>query len=299
VKVFGLRRLGLISALIGLLVGSLNVPTAEAAHEPNPFRTGRTLVIPHAGGDGLYPENTMLAWERSLALGAEVVDIDVRLAADGVPVAIHDATVDRTTNATGWVKDLTSTQLATLDAGYRFSRQGKRPFRGRGLTVPRLDTVLRRFPGRLYTLDLKDQRVDLVQPLCTLIARMKLESSLYVGIDVDVQVEEFRKRCPSVRTSGTGEDRQLARAARESGDRSFVSHQLVSQPRYLNDDGTPRVTAESLAWSHSHGTAVLTYVVDNPTDMDRLLQLGVDGIYTRRPDVLLARRRVFEQSRKG
>jgi glycerophosphoryl diester phosphodiesterase len=297
VKGFGLSRLGLLCALSSLALSAVAASPVEAAHQPNPFRTGRTLVIPHAGGDGLFPENTLLAWERTLAMGSEVVDIDVRLAADGVPVAIHDPTVDRTTNGSGRVQDLTSAQLGKLDAGYRFTQKAKQPFRGKGLSVPRLDAVLSRFPGRLYTLDLKDQRVELVQPLCTLIGRMKLEATLYVGIDVDVQVQEFRKRCPSVRTSGTNEDRQLARAARESNDKSFVSHQLVSQPRYLADDGTPRVTAESLAWSHGHGTAVLTYVVDNPKDMDRLLRLGIDGIYTRRPDLLLARRKVYEQSR--
>ena len=249
--------------------------------------TGETLVIPHGGGDGLYPENTIVAWERSAGLigtaATMVVDIDVRLAADGVPVAIHDPTVDRTTNATGLVSEMTSTQLARLDAGYRFKAKGRYPFRGKGYGIPTLVSVLKRFPGRLTTLDLKDQRTELVAPLCELLTNLGRTDTVYVGIDVDAQVLEFRKRCPSVRTSGTNDDRSRSRAAREAGDASFVSHQLVGQPEHT------RVTATSLAWSHSHGTAVLTYVVDDAATMDTLIDLGVDGIYTRRPDRLVAR----------
>ena len=276
-----------VAVAIGLATSVCIVSPANASHQPNPFATGETLVIPHGGGDGLFPENTIVAWERSAALigtkATMVIDVDVRLAADGVPVAIHDPTVDRTTRTSGLVSDMTSAQLATLDAGYRFKANGTYPFRGKGHGVPTVASVLKRFPGRLTTLDLKDQRKELVAPLCKLLTDLGRTDTVYVGIDVDVQVLEFRKRCPTARTSGTSEDRSRSRAACEAADPSFESHQLVSQPEHT------RVTATSLAWSHSHGTAVLTYVVDDPATMDALIDLGVDGIYTRRPDRLLAR----------
>lgn len=63
----------------------------------NPFRTGRTLVIPHGGGDALYPENTLLAYERTIGMGADVVDVDLQLSRDNVVVAIHDGNTGRTT----------------------------------------------------------------------------------------------------------------------------------------------------------------------------------------------------------
>ena len=77
------------------------------------------------------------------------------------------------------------------------------------------------------------------------------------------------------------------RAARLSVDTSFVTKQLVSQPPYRGTDGKPRITPESLAFSHDKGVAVLTWIVDDPKDMRTLIDMGVDGIYTRRPDVLI------------
>jgi glycerophosphoryl diester phosphodiesterase len=253
----------------------------------NPFRIGRPLVIPHAGGDGLFPENTIFAYEQSRAIGGDVIDADVFLTADGIPVAFHDSTLDRTTNGNGRVQDHTYAELATLDAGWDFERQGEFPFRGQGIGIPTIESVLTAFPDMLITLDLKDQRIDVVDPLCSLMRRLGTET-VYVGIDTDQQVERFREVCPEVRTSGTDAERQAMRVAREANDTNFATNQLVSQPRFRADDGTPRVTPETLAFSHSLDIAVLTYVVDDPDDMADLIEMGIDGIYTRRPDLLVA-----------
>ncbi len=253
----------------------------------NPFRIGRPLVIPHAGGDGLFPENTIFAYQRSLAMGADVVDIDVQLSADGVPMALHDATLDRTTNGSGRVSEHTAGELIVLDAGWAFDDGGGFPFRGQGITVPTIEQVLTAFPTQLTTLDMKDQRLVAVAPICELLVRLDRADTVYVGVDTDEQVLEFRRLCPSIHTSGTSAERTLMRAARESGDPAFTTKQLVSQPSYLGDDGQPRVTPESLAFSHSHDIAVLTYVVDDPAAMHDLIEMGIDGIYTRRPDLLI------------
>ena len=78
----------------------------------NPLRTGRTLVIPHGGGDGMFPEDTLLAYVRTIAMGADVVDVDLRLSKDDVVVAFHDATVDRITGTPGSIRAMTFDQLA-------------------------------------------------------------------------------------------------------------------------------------------------------------------------------------------
>jgi glycerophosphoryl diester phosphodiesterase len=297
-----LRRMGIVVGGVGLLAWGLAAcraesgstapqssgpPTAAPVPSDNPFRTGRTLVIPHAGGDGLFPENTLFAYERSTELGGDVVDVDVFLTGDGVPVAFHDATLERTTNGRGRVADHTAAELAALDAGWAFERDGEHPYRGQGIGVPTIEDVLRAFPTTPITLDLKDQRLAVVAPVCELILRLDRARDIYVGIDTDEQVMAFRGQCPDVRTSGTSAERRVARAAREAGDETFVTDQLVSQPRYRDDDGSIRITAEFLAFAHRNDTAVLTYVVDDPDDMRLLIELGVDGIYTRRPDVML------------
>ena len=221
-----------------------------------------------------------------MAAGGDVVDVDVVMTGDGVLIAFHDGTLERTTNGKGLVADKTYADIAKLDAGYRFSRGGKFPYRGKNVRVPTVESVLRAFPKHLATLDLKDQRTEVALPVCQMLRRVG-RTDVYVGVDTTAQVLSFRKNCPEVRTSGTDADRQIARAARDSGDASYVSNQLVSQPSYIGRDGTKRITAEFLAFSHRFNTAVLTYVVDDPRDMEELIDLGIDGIYTRRPDLMV------------
>src|SRR4051794_34313701 len=97
----GLRRL-----LIGvtILVAACAAPTRPAPQaSSNPFRIGRPLVIPHGGGDALFPEDTLYAYQHSRALGGDVIDADVQFSADDVPIAFHDETLERTTNGSGAV----------------------------------------------------------------------------------------------------------------------------------------------------------------------------------------------------
>ena len=262
---------------------------AAAANAPNenPFMIGRPLVIPHAGGDALFPENTLYAYEHSIAMGGDVVDADVFLTSDGIPIAFHDGTLERTTNGTGRVEDTTLDDIADLDAAWNFQPDQQFPLRGMGITVPTIESILTSFPHTLTTLDLKDLRPEAVEPICLLLTSLHRTDDVYVGVDTDQQVMIFRQLCPQVHTSATSAERQAIRAARSAGDTTFVSSQLVGQPAFLADDGTRRITADYLAYSHRLGIAVMTWVVDDPSDMTDLIEMGVDGIYTRRPDLMI------------
>lgn len=259
-----------------------------AADPTNPFRSSRTLVIPHGGGDGLFPENTLLAFERTMAMGADVVDVDLRISGDGVVIAFHDATVDRITGATGTIDKLTYAQLGELDAGWAFTPAGSdgHPFRGQGVIIPTLEAILQRFPSALLSLDLKDETLAMVQPVCDLLRHYERFNDVFVGSNNDPQIVEFRVQCPDVRTSAIMNDVYAERDARASNDPNFVPAVTVNQPPF-RINGRDLVDSESLAWSHEHGVAILTWVVNDPADMQRLVDLGVDGIYTSYPDRLL------------
>src|SRR5262245_51004426 len=95
-------------------------------------------VIAHRGGSKLRPENTLASFDHAIALGVDALECDVHLSADGEPVVIHDATLDRTTDASGPVADRRADDLAGLDAGFHFAAADGFPYRGRGLGVPRL-----------------------------------------------------------------------------------------------------------------------------------------------------------------
>src|SRR5258705_3211146 len=127
------------------------------------FASSRPLVFAHRGGAALAPENTFAAFDQGLALGADGLELDVRLSRDGVVVVHHDATVDRTTNLQGRVADWTADELWKADAGYRFGHQDARPFRGLGYGVPRLHWVLSRYPDVRIIIELKDQEPDLAR----------------------------------------------------------------------------------------------------------------------------------------
>ena len=280
--------------LLGVIVAACSSPTdATIGADPaapwkvdnvataNPFRAGRTLVIPHAGGDGMYPENTMFAYEQSQAMGGDVIDIDVRIAADGVLVAFHDSTLDRTTEATGPLAAMTSAELAELDAGFDFERDGTFPYRGAGLGVPTVEEILRAFPDTLTTLDLKIAGADRLR------VGAELAVDVYVGTDSNDQPGLFRVACPEVHTSGTREERQIRRAAQEAGESSSPIPQMVSQPPFIGGDDERHITEEYLAFAHASDTAVLTWVIDDAETLRHLIEIGVDGVYTRRPDIML------------
>lgn len=109
----------LSAAFAACLVAALAVPVSAAAAE-NPWLSQRILNFAHQGGEFERPSNTMFAFERAYAGGADVLELDIHTTSDGQVVVIHDSTVDRTTNATGSVYDMTLADLQKLDAGFNF-----------------------------------------------------------------------------------------------------------------------------------------------------------------------------------
>src|SRR5918911_3284289 len=123
-----------------------------------PVRGAWPVNLAHRGASALAPENTIEAFRLALEAGAGGLELDVHMTRDGHIVVIHDATVDRTTNGSGAVSEMTFDELRRFDAGHNFSPDGgpTRPYRGRGVRVPTLGEVLEEFPGVAVNIDLKD-----------------------------------------------------------------------------------------------------------------------------------------------
>jgi glycerophosphoryl diester phosphodiesterase len=115
-------------------------------------------VIAHRGASAWAPGNTAAAFELAIRLGADALELDVRLSLDGVPVVLHDATLNRTTGGRGPVARHTVAELQKLDAGARFTRDGGRtyPFRGQGIQIPTLADVLLAFPEMPMIVEIKE-----------------------------------------------------------------------------------------------------------------------------------------------
>lgn len=120
------------------------------------FDPGVRLVIGHRGAAARFPENTLASFDHAVGLGVDAIEFDLHLSGDGVAVVMHDPTVDRTTGGSGSVAAMTAADLTRLNAGARFSPDGKTtPFQGAGLTVPTLEQVLERYTDIPLLIELK------------------------------------------------------------------------------------------------------------------------------------------------
>ncbi len=246
------------------------------------------LVIAHQGGRGLWPENTLFAFEHAEALGADVLEMDLRTTRDGRIVVMHDATVDRTTDGRGRVADLTLEEVRKLDAGYRFTDgTGAFPFRGKGLTVPTLEEVLSRFPDHRLNLEMKEFEDDQARKFCAILHDHAAARHLLVASFGHPPMLAFREACPEIATSATMREGllfyQLTRFGLGSVFRSDAS--AFEVPEYFGKIHVVRPAFLELARSfHLH---VQVWTVNDEVDLQRMLGLGVDGIITDYPDRLL------------
>jgi glycerophosphoryl diester phosphodiesterase len=232
------------------------------------------LAIAHRGGAGLGPENTLDAFRRSYALGLRYLETDVRITADGGLVAFHDARLERVTPARGRVRSRPLDELAGL------------PVLGGGTVLP-LAVLLAALPDACLTLDVKDSAV--VAPLARLLTD--------TGAAPRVCAAAARGSWRSALRDATGPELCTALSWRE------LLH-LTSGPRGRYGDAAfahvplrlgrvPVFRDDLVARAHDAGVRIIVWTVNEPHTMHRLLDNGVDGIITDRPDrlreVLIAR----------
>jgi glycerophosphoryl diester phosphodiesterase len=244
----------------------------------------RPLVLAHRGGCALGPENTMLAFERGRAAGADGFEIDVRLAADGEVVVIHDATLDRTTDARGSVSSLTAAQLAKVDAAHWFDPSGGFPLRGGGVGVPRLAEALHAYPDAVFIVELKEDNPETARRTIDVVRAGRAVDRVMIGSFSRRALTEVRRLQPDLPTgAATSETRMALYKSR--------LHLPLGRPKYRAFQvpeafGVTRVvTPQFIRTAHAAGVPVQVWTVDEEPDMRRLLEWGVDGLITDRPGV--------------
>lgn len=249
----------------------------------DPARWNSPVPIAHRGSRTLWPENTDVSFQGAYDLGYRHFETDLHLTADGVLVCFHDDTVDRTTNGTGLVGRLTLGELQELDAGYRHRTYEGFPFRGKGVRVPTLEWLLTTFSDTSLVVDLKTD--GLAEPLAALVDDLDVYERLIVGSFSDQRLTEFREitdgRVPV--SSGSALSRLWVLASRVgrgvAGDAS-----ALQVPTHLR--GVRVVDEKLVKAAHEGGLQVHVWTVNERTEMIRLLDMGVDGLVTDRPDVL-------------
>ena len=250
------------------------------------FDSPRPAVFAHRGGAGLAPENTWAAFDRGLELGADGLELDVRLSRDGVVVVHHDRTLERTTDLEGPLASFGADDLARADAGYRFEHQGAWPFRGLGIGIPRLDSVLGRYPETRMIIEMKQGGVALARATLGVLRNANALGRVCLGSFALPAVRAVRAMEPAVATSAAREEVRwalyrswlrwpVARAAYVG----FQVPEIAGATRVVS----PRFVAEA----HRAGLAVMVWTVNAEDDARRLLSWGVDALITDRPDVMV------------
>jgi len=248
------------------------------------------LVISHQGGDFLWPSNTLFAFEQSVALGVDILELDVHASKDAELVVIHDDTLERTTNGSGLVREKTLAELKSLDAGFDWSpeRKGESfPYRGQGITVPTLRELFEAFPNEKMTIEMKQLEPSIAGSLCDLIRAYGLASQVLVNSFHVAALNEFRGLCPEVATStSAAEVRNAFILTSLFLGRLYPAPAEAFQVPEVQGSLTI-VTPRLVRLAESKNMNLQVWTVNETADMERLVAMGVDGIITDRPDRLL------------
>jgi glycerophosphoryl diester phosphodiesterase len=249
----------------------------------------RPWNIAHQGGDGLWPSNTMFAMEQAAEMGVDVLEMDIHQTADGTLVVMHDETVDRTTDGNGQIKEMTLAELKELDAGHNWTDDDGQtyPYRGQDITVPTLEEIFARFPNYRMVIEIKQSAPSITEPFCDLIREYGMEEKVIVGSFSQDVVNEFRQVCPEVATSA-GQTEVIT---------FFILSSLFLENIYTPEalalqipetrSGITVLTNRLIEAAHKRGMEVQVWTIDDQEDQKRILEMGVDGIMTDRPDHLM------------
>ncbi len=282
-------RLAVAAAVIFLAVLAYASIVTRPMPE-HPFtETDRLLAIAHRGGAALWPENTLFAFQNAVRIGADALEFDVHATSDGELVVIHDATVDRTTDGSGRVDEMTWDALRELDAGYRWTADdgASFPFRGMGLRVPSLEEVLNALPDTRMIIELKDVSDAARVRFSDAIAQCSYPERKVIASFQSESVKYIRDNNPGIATSSTaGEVLGFWVLNSLRLGFAFVAEGETMQvpPRFQD---LTLVSDRFVSGAHRHNVDVYVWTINEEAEMKRHVDHGVDGIITDYPDRLL------------
>jgi glycerophosphoryl diester phosphodiesterase len=231
------------------------------------FSSSRPLVFAHRGGAALAPENTLDAFDNGLALGADGIELDVRLSRDRVVVVHHDATLDRTTTLCGPVAARDTDELAAAQ-------------------VPALRTVLLRYPAARVIVEIKERSVAIARAVIEEIRAAGADDRACVGAFSRTPLREVRRIAPAIATSAAREEVRWALY------RSWCRWPVMQTPyagyQIPEIAGSTRVVSPRfIADAHRAGLGVQIWTVNAESDAEKLIGWGADALITDRPDLMV------------
>ena len=285
----------LLRLTVALYIGALIV--AWIVHPepipPHPFFAKRDevpLAIAHRGGPELGPESTLHTYRRVSQLGIDILEMDVHATSDGRLIVAHDRRVNRVTNGTGRIAEMSFDSIRALDAGHNWTLDGQTyPLRGQGIQMPTVDEMFEEFNDWRFVIELKDRTPEVARSLCQSVRRHAMGDRVAIASFSGDALVAFRDACPGVLTSGSFNENLLfwtlhaLRLDHLYAPTPFRCFMVPIRFGYLDI-----VDERFIETAHRRNLAVQVWTIDDPQEMEWLIGLGVDGIMTDHPTRLIS-----------
>ncbi len=247
------------------------------------FSVEHPIRFAHRGSRVLWPENTMYAFSKAVEdLHYHYLEIDVRLTSDHIPVVFHDTKLDRTTSGTGKVAEHTLAEIKALDAAHHFDPENDYPLRGTGVGISTLEELYGTWPDVRLNIDLKDPAEEWA--VAEVIRAFDAEHRTLIGSFNDRRIARFRRitRGRVAVSAGPTASASMYIASRTGR----TIHRKVQAYQLPFDYRGTRIDDKLIGAVHRAGAHIHLWTVNDPDDMRRFIDMGVDGIVTDRPDLL-------------
>jgi len=290
-----LKIIGIVILVIATVWLAIFLWPVEGREKKSFFTQDRDiLAIAHRGGANIAPEETLAAFQKSTNLGADVLEFDVHMTSDNVPVVIHDSTVDRTTNGEGNVNEMTLNKIKQLDAGYHFqNRDGEYSYRGENVEIPTVEEVFQELSNQRFLIELKDTNdSELYEPMIhemwSLIQEYNMEDQVIIAsFDHNIN-ESFQEVSKNQVAIGAGEQEVtpyvVLNTLRLNG-LANINADALQLPK--EQYGINLANSNLLEESEERNIDVYYWTINNPETMRELIDKEVGGIMTDNPDILV------------
>ena len=255
-------------------------------------RLSKPVTIAHQGGNKIYPDESLLAFTNAINMGIQVIDLDIHRTKDGVIVINHDPTIDRLTDGTGLIREMSWLELQQVDGAYNWSLDGLTyPYRGKGIKILSLIEMMDTFPQQVYDIEIKQHDPPLEKDLCDLLRKYGVAADQAIVASFrDETLARFHDICPEVAISlPVNQGTVLYILSRVGLERLLPLDAVVAQlpttfSTILGQLELDRRYIEAFAKGDRQ---VWVWTVNDSIEMKRLVKMGAHGIITDRPDILM------------
>ena len=252
----------------------------------------KPVTIAHQGGNKVYPDESLLAFTNAINMGIQVIELDVHRTKDGIIVINHDQTIDRLTDSSGLIREMSWSGLQQVDGAYNWSPDGLTyPYRGKGVKILSLTAIMDAFPQQVYDIEIKQHDPPLESDLCDLLRQYGVAADqVIVASFSDETLTRFQNVCPEVATSlPVNQGTILYILSRIGLERLLPLDAVVAQlPRSFSTKlGQLELDRRFINAFAKGDRQVWVWTVNDSIEMRRMVNMGVHGIITDRPGILM------------